>query len=57
MESCPEGQARACKIKVSADHVLSGVLQSSADIQAFEVSGVARVTGGNLEEYENRSNP
>lgn len=57
MNGCSEGEARACKIRVTLDHVEGGALKTSANIQASELSGVAFVTGGNLEEYINRANP
>jgi hypothetical protein len=57
MSGCTEGEARACKIKVSDDHVDNGVLQTSANILATEVSGVAYIAGGNLEDFSNRANP
>ena len=57
MDNCPNGQQRACKIRVDQEHVISGVLQSSADIQAALNGSNAVVTGGELLAYTNRANP
>ena len=57
MNGCPTGSARACKIRVAPAHVSGSVLQSSANIQATEVSGIAYITGGQLVDFVNRSNP
>lgn len=57
MTGCPAGSNRACKIRVSPTHVTGSTLNSSAGIQATEVSGVAYVTGGQLQDFANRSNP
>jgi len=57
MSGCPDVDERACKIRVSPSHVSGTTLLSSANITADEVSGNAYVSGGNIVEFINRSNP
>jgi len=58
MNDCPNGELRACKIRVTDAHYSGSSLSSSANIQAVEsATGIAYVEDAVAVQIVNRANP